>query len=115
MPDISVSSAAAEQITLQFKKSNIPDGFVRLGVKSGGCSGYYYVFQFETVAREKDLHFLSNGIRLLVDPKSIVLLDGTVLDWESSLMRRGFVFKNPQQQASCGCGLSFDVQTNLTK
>lgn len=83
---------------------------LRLGVKGGGCSGYYYVYDFATKIRpRKDLVFDFDGLKVVVDSRSIEFLKGAVLDWEQSLMSYGFKWKNPNAAGDCGCGQSFDV------
>jgi iron-sulfur cluster assembly protein len=83
---------------------------LRLGVKGGGCSGYYYVYDFATKIRpHKDLVFDFDGLKVVVDNRSIELLRGAVLDWEQSLMSYGFKWRNPNATGDCGCGQSFEV------
>lgn len=83
---------------------------LRLGVKGGGCSGYYYVYDFAKKVRpNKDLVFDFDGLRVVVDSRSLELLRGAVLDWEQSLMSYGFKWKNPNAKGDCGCGQSFEV------
>ncbi|MEM8606553.1 MAG: iron-sulfur cluster assembly accessory protein [Myxococcota bacterium] len=83
---------------------------LRLGVKGGGCSGYYYVYDFAKKIRPKrDLVFDFDGLKVIVDNRSIEFLKGAVLDWESSLMSYGFKWNNPNATGDCGCGESFDV------
>lgn len=107
---INVSEAALTEIRAQLAKRKTPDAFLRLGVKSGGCSGFSYVLMFEdNVPRDRDFVFTFGDVKVVVDSKSIIYLNGTLLDWEVSLMKRGFKFKNPLQQSECGCGLSFNV------
>ncbi len=107
---ITLSDSAIQEVTSQLEKRETPNAFLRLGVRSGGCSGFTYVLQFEdSEPREKDLVFTFGTVKVVVDKKSIIYLHDTVLDWESTLMQRGFKFRNPQQQSSCGCGLSFSV------
>lgn len=108
--NISLSTKAAEQIKSQLNKRGTPEAYLRLGVKGGGCSGYAYVIQFEdNPPREKDLFFELEGVKILVDKKSILYLNGTVLNWEKTLMHQGFKFTNPNEKSSCGCGTSFSV------
>ena len=107
---IFVSAKAAEQIKLQLQKRNTPDAYLRLGIKGGGCSGYSYVLQFEDQSPQaRDLVFESEGIRVVVDAKSVIYLNDSTLDWEKTLMSQGFKFRNPQEKSSCGCGESFTV------
>lgn len=94
------------------KLTEAPEGTVglRVGVKGGGCSGYYYVYDFASKVREKkDLVYDFGGLTVVVDVKSVELLRGGVLDWEQNLMSYGFKWKNPNAKADCGCGESFSV------
>lgn len=106
---ITVTEKAIEHIKLAMQKENIaPDqGGLRLGVQGGGCSGLSYVIKFDTQPRERDRVFMYGDVRVFVDPKSFIYLHGMVLDWEETLMQRGFVFSNPNAKKSCGCGTSF--------
>jgi iron-sulfur cluster assembly protein len=107
---IFVSEVAAEQIKEQLQKRGTPDGFLRLGVKGGGCSGFSYVLRFEDSSpREIDKTFQINGVNIVVDTKSLLYLKGCTLDWETSLVKRGFKFINPNEKSQCGCGHSFTV------
>jgi iron-sulfur cluster assembly protein len=107
---IQLSEQCAEQVKKQLEKRGTPNAYLRLGLKGGGCSGYTYVIQYEDAApKETDKTFQSNGINIVVDPKSIVYLNGCVLDWEKNLLKQGFKFNNPNEKASCGCGHSFSV------
>jgi iron-sulfur cluster assembly protein len=109
-PQISISLLAAEQIKLQLEARSTPDSYLRLGIKGGGCSGFSYVIQFEDNApRERDIVFEEHGVKVIVDKKSLVYLNGTTLDWEKSLLKKGFKFVNPNEKSTCGCGHSFSV------
>lgn len=106
----SVSAQAADQIQIQLQKRGTPDSYLRLGIKGGGCSGFSYVIQFEDAApRDKDLVFQEHGIKIVIDKKSIIYLNGSTLEWEKSLLQQGFKFLNPNEKSSCGCGHSFTV------
>lgn len=84
---------------------------LRLGVKGGGCSGYYYVYDFAKKIRpSKDLVFEFDGLKVIVDNRSLAFLQGAVLDWEQSLMSYGFKWNNPNAKGDCGCGESFEVE-----
>jgi len=85
----------------------LAEGGLRLGVQGGGCSGLSYVIRFETAPAERDRIFEYGEVRIFVDPKSFIYLNGMVLDYEATLMRQGFVFNNPNATKSCGCGSSF--------
>jgi iron-sulfur cluster assembly protein len=84
------------------------EGGLRLGVMGGGCSGLSYSIRFDTHPRERDRIFTYDGdVRVFIDPKSFIYLNGMVLDYEETLMRQGFNFINPNSKKSCGCGSSF--------
>lgn len=106
---ITVTEKAVARIRLVMAKENIPatEGGLRLGVQGGGCSGLSYNISFDTQARERDHIFQYGDVRVFVDPKSFIYLNGMVLDYEETLMRQGFVFNNPNATKSCGCGSSF--------
>src|ERR1700722_3021936 len=100
---ITITSEAAIQIKSQLEKRGTPNARLRLGVKGSGCSGYTYVLQFEDKEpREKDLTFESNGISVVIDKKSTTYLNGAILNWESSLLKQGYVFINSREQSRCG-------------
>jgi iron-sulfur cluster assembly protein len=82
-------------------------GGLRIGVQGGGCSGLSYAMRLETQPRDRDKVFEAFGARVFVDPKSFLYLQDITLDYREELMRRGFVFENPQATRSCGCGSSF--------
>jgi len=107
---VSVSEVASKQIKLQLQKRGTPDAYLRLGVKGAGCSGFSYVLQFEDdPPRDNDVVFHEHDVKVVLDKKSLVFLNGTILDWEKTLLRSGFKFNNPNEKTSCGCGNSFTV------
>ncbi len=107
---ISVTENAAGQIQKLLEKQYTDAKGLRVGVKAGGCSGFEYVFAWEPEPRENDLVFDGpSGVRIWVDPRSHRILDGTTLDYDTSLMSRGFIFENPRAKSTCGCGVSFSV------
>ena len=83
--------------------------FVRVGVKSGGCSGLSFVLKFDKEKDSQDKLFEDNMVRILVDKKSLLYLVGTTLDYSGGLNGKGFVFKNPNANRTCGCGESFSL------
>ena len=83
--------------------------FIRVGVKSGGCSGLSYDLSFDNEEKENDKIFENNDIKIIVDKKSFLYLVGTELDYSGSLSGTGFVFKNPNANRTCGCGESFSL------
>ena len=83
---------------------------LRLGVRGGGCSGYSYVYDFAKRVREdKDRVFDFDGLKVVVDLRSLELLGGGLLDWEQNLMAYGFKWRNPNAKSGCGCGQSFEL------
>ena len=107
---ILVTETAAAQVHKLLDKQAMPGGGLRVGVKAGGCSGFEYVFEWEAAPKEGDLVFDGpNGVRVWVDARSHRLLDGTTLDYDTSLLSKGFVFQNPNAKSTCGCGTSFTV------
>jgi iron-sulfur cluster assembly protein len=109
--DIKVTDSAVKE----FKKALLESGsesdtFVRVSVQGGGCSGFMYGLGFvseEDIKPEEDLIEDFNGIKLVVDKKSILYLDGVTIDWVEDLSQRGFKFDNPNAKKSCGCNKSF--------
>lgn len=103
---INVTPKAIRKIKTAFAQERVTGG-LRLGVLGGGCSGLSYQFKFDTRERPTDKVFEFDGVKILVDPKSLLYLNGLTLDYRESLMQSGFVFDNPNAQKSCGCGSSF--------
>ena len=124
---IEVTPKAVEAIKKQIAKrrGRAPEGAtpaagpaemaLRVGIRGGGCSGFSYVIEFHDGpprARDRVYDYVAEDgtpVRVVVDPKSLVYLNGTVLDWEMTLMNQGFKFINPLEKSSCGCGHSFTV------
>jgi len=108
---IEVTDRAMHHASRLREKEGHPEGaFLRVGVKGGGCSGYSYVIKFDTEERADDqLVTEDDGIRVLVDPKSLMFLDGMRLHFSEGLNGRGFEFQNPKAKSTCGCGMSFSV------
>lgn len=108
---LTITSGAARFALEKLEKRGTPTAAVRLGIKGGGCSGFSYVIQFEDgEPRERDYAYEVDGVRFVVDKKSLVYLAGSVFDYEKTLMFQGFKFRNPNEAASCGCGHSFTVK-----
>ena len=83
--------------------------YVRVGVKSGGCSGLSYDLKFDKTKNEEDKVFVDNGITIIVEKKSFLYLAGTILEYSGGLNGKGFVFNNPNASRTCGCGESFSL------
>ena len=106
---IAVTTTAATQIHKLLSKKADATG-LRVGIKAGGCSGFEYVFEWESAPKDTDLVFDGpDGVKVWVDARSHRLLDGTTLDYDTSLVSRGFIFQNPHAKQTCGCGTSFSV------
>ena len=105
---LSLTEKAAKHIQKSFTNRGKGIG-LRLGVKTSGCSGMAYTMEYADVKAENDQVFESQGIKLLVDPKSLVYLDGTELDYVREGLNEGFKFNNPNVKDQCGCGESFNV------
>jgi iron-sulfur cluster assembly protein len=107
---IEISDNAGKLIRKMTAKNGIPGGGLRIAIKAGGCSGLSYTFAWEASPRDGDQTFEApDGARVFVDRKSFKFLDGTTLDYDTSLVSKGFIFNNPNAKSSCGCGTSFSV------
>ena len=107
---INLTETAAKEIKSIITSQGLPEAEtkLRVGVKGGGCSGFSYMLDLtEEPAGEMDEEQESHGIKILVDAKSGLYLDGTEIDFKDEVMGRGFVFKNPNATSTCGCGSSF--------
>ena len=115
VPAIAVTPQAVEAIARQMKKRGTMEASLRLGIRGGGCSGFSYVIEFyDGAPHARDRVFAytaSDGtpVRVVVDPKSLIYLAGTTLEWQQTLMQQGFKFVNPNEKTGCGCGHSFSV------
>jgi len=88
---------------------NVTSDFVRVGVKSGGCSGLSYELKFDNSSRDEDKIFEDNAVKIIIDKKSFLYLVGTTLEYSGGLNGKGFVFNNPNANRTCGCGESFSL------
>ena len=105
---ISMSQAAADHVHRYLANRGQGLG-VRLGVRTTGCSGMAYVLEFVDDIAEQDEVFESRGVKVVIDPKSMVYLNGTELDYVKEGLNEGFQFNNPNAKNECGCGESFNV------
>ena len=107
---IQVTDAAVKRIQQAMADEGVASGGLRVGVKAGGCSGFSYVFRWESKPNANDKIFdVSGGMKIFVDPKSYQYLKGTILDADANMLGQSLIFKNPNAKSECGCGLSFDV------
>ncbi len=108
---IKVSESAKQRITnlMQEDGYDAMRDFVRVGVKSGGCSGLSYELKFDKTQGETDRLFKDNDVKIVVDKKSVLYLAGTILEYSGGLNGKGFVFNNPNANRTCGCGESFSL------
>ena len=105
---ITITDNAAKHLNSYLTKRGKGLG-VRLGVKTSGCSGMAYNLEFVDEVNDDDLIFEEHGARVYIDPKSLVYLDGTQVDYTKEGLQEGFKFENPNVKDSCGCGESFHV------
>jgi iron-sulfur cluster assembly protein len=105
---LTLTETAAQHIQRSITKRGKGLG-LRLGVKTSGCSGMAYVLEFVDNIEEQDQVFESQGIKIIVDPKSLVYIDGTELDFVREGLNEGFKFNNPNVKDQCGCGESFNI------
>lgn len=105
---ITLTENAAKHIQNFLSKRGKGEG-IRLGVKTSGCSGMAYTLEFVDEIQSEDQVFEGYGVKIFVDPKSLVYLDGTQLDYTKEGLQEGFKFDNPNVKDSCGCGESFHV------
>lgn len=106
---ITVTDFAKQKAYELMKEENKDGFFIRVGVDGGGCSGLMYQLKFDNVINEDDKEFENNGIKVVMDKKSVLYLVGTTLDFSGGLNGKGFVFTNPNASRTCGCGESFSL------
>ncbi|MCC6909561.1 MAG: iron-sulfur cluster insertion protein ErpA [Phycisphaerales bacterium] len=108
---IQLSEKAAREIKTIIEQQELDAEKIRLrvGVKGGGCSGFSYVLDLTENERDTDEVVEQHGVRIVCDPKSLIYLDNTTIDFKDEIMGRGFVFNNPNATSSCGCGSSFSA------
>ena len=103
-----ITENAADHIRKFLTKRGKGEG-IRIGVKTSGCSGMAYMLEFVDEIQPEDQVFEQNGVKVFIDPKSMVYLDGTQVDFAKEGLQEGFKFENPNAKESCGCGESFHV------
>ena len=108
---VTITERAALEVKRVVGEQNMPtDTVLRIGVAGGGCSGFQYSLGFDNQTDEAKDHVVEqHGIKVAVDKKSSLFLDGTIVDFHEGLEKRGFTFENPNAVRSCGCGSSFSA------
>ena len=106
---MTLTDAAANRVQAIIAKSESPVLGLRVGVKNGGCAGMEYTMEWATEAKPYDEVIEEKGVKVLIDPKAILFLLGTEMDYQSSALKSGFTFNNPNQTSACGCGESVQL------
>lgn len=106
---ITVSREASNEIKKLMNSESLSKEFIRVSVKGGGCSGLMYDLQFDGIKTDSDTICEDNGVKVLIDKKSLLYLVGTELSYTSGLNGKGFHFVNPNASRTCGCGESFSL------
>lgn len=107
---ILTEKAAKEILSIMAQEEFDPKiRYLRVGVKGGGCAGFSYVLDLTELKKDTDEQFDHHGVMVICDPKSLLYLNGTTVDFDDTLQGRGFVFSNPNSTSSCGCGSSFSA------
>ncbi|MEO0512208.1 MAG: iron-sulfur cluster insertion protein ErpA [Planctomycetota bacterium] len=108
---VNLTEAAAREIKTIIEQQELDADKValRVGVKGGGCSGFSYLLDLTEAVKDSDEQFIAHGVKVVCDPKSLLYLNGTTVDFKDEIMGRGFVFSNPNATSSCGCGSSFSA------
>ena len=104
-----LTEAAAERIKTVMAKADRPIAAVRVGVKNGGCAGMSYTMEYAESVNPLDEVIEDRGVRVLIDPKAVLFLLGTEMDFKVDKLTSGFVFNNPNQTSACGCGESVAI------
>ncbi len=107
---LSITDDAAERIKILIAKRDKPTVGIKVGVKQGGCSGLSYTFEYCDQKGEFDETIEDKGVVVIVDPKAVMFIIGTTLDFVDEKVKSGFVFINPNESGRCGCGSSFSVK-----
>ena len=104
---VSMTPVAANRVKELMATQKVENAFLRMGVRGGGCSGMTYDLQFDNELRKHDKQFEVDGVKVVVDVKSYLYLNGTTLDFVTQGLTGGFTFVNPNAKSRCGCGTSF--------
>ena len=106
---MSLTERAAAQVQALLDKREKPSVGIRVGVKSGGCSGHKYYIEYADAKNQFDEIIEDKGVTILIDPKALMYLIGTEMDYSEEQFKAGFIFTNPNEKGACGCGKSFSV------
>lgn len=106
---LTISDSAVKHISAIKDSKNDPNLFFRLTVSGGGCSGFKYIYEFDTEKRDDDIVFINNGVAVATDDMSLNFLNGAELDFQQDLMGSRFFVNNPNANSACGCGTSFSM------
>ena len=106
---IKVTDLAKDTAVRMMREEQHEDYFIRVGVEGGGCSGLMYQLKFDNQLNEDDKEFEDNGVKIVMNKKSVLYLAGTTLDYRGGLNGKGFILSNPNASRTCGCGESFSL------
>ncbi|MGC1302275.1 MAG: iron-sulfur cluster assembly accessory protein [Caulobacteraceae bacterium] len=106
---VTLTERAAKRVKAIMDKAEKPYAGLRVGVKNGGCAGSEYIFEYAEAAQPLDEVVEDKGVRILIDPKAVLFLIGTEIDYETSRLSAKFTFNNPNQTDACGCGESVTI------
>ena len=112
---MTLTDAAAERVRQIMAKADKPVVGLRVGVKNGGCAGMEYTMEWAEDQKPFDEVVEDKGVKVLIDPKAIMFLLGTEMDFQTSALKSGFVFNNPNQTSACGCGESVQIKPAATE
>ena len=108
-PPITITDAAAQRVKALLDQRGKPSEGVRVGVKKGGCSGLSYTIEYADDVQKFEEVVEDKGVKVIIDPKAVMYLLGSEMDFMEEKMKSGFTFKNPNEKGKCGCGESFHV------
>ena len=106
---VTITANATQEMNKLLIKRGTPNAYIRFGVRGGACAGYAYIFEFADEKRDNDIILSKNNVNVIIDPKSLQLLTGTIVDFEQGIRGHGFQFNNPNVRRNCGCGDSFSI------
>jgi iron-sulfur cluster assembly protein len=109
---ITITESAGNRIKEMMQAEGVSDVYLRFSIKGGGCSGLSYGMGFDNEVKEDDTQVEQQGLKVLIDADSALIVKGTVIDYQQNMMGGGFTIENPNAIANCGCGSSFKTATN---